>query len=523
MAVFPLTTVASSPTQSVSLGWSPPGGTAVGYNIYYGVTSGNYTNIVSAGVSTNVNIAGLANGSTYYFAATSVDSSGVESDFSNEASYAVPSALPHISAISNQTITVNAVAPSLAFTVSDAYMNASNLVVTATSSNPALVPVANVVVSGSGSNRVIQLSPLLNQSGTTTISVIVNDKQGDIATNTFLLTVVPNQPPTINPISAIVLPQNAGPQTVTLTGLGPGSPTEVQALTITATSSNPSLIPIPVVNYTDPSSTATLTFTPVANATGTSFIGITVNDAQTQSNITTKRFLVTVELSQTITINPIGQHKAGTGPFAVTATASSGLPVSLNVASGHATVSGNMVTTTGWGWVTIGASQAGNSTYAPAPAATQSFYVVPPTNAIDVGTPMADGSFQMPFYGIPGKTYTLQASTDAHHWQNLNTFLCTNSPQNVSDPAASSYATRFYRMAMMGPHPTVTFPAKPMSTNGFTLNIGGPISSNFVVETSADLVHWQPLTNFISSGSPTVITDPSAKGVPLRYYRAYVH
>lgn len=518
--LIPQTIPAAVPTQTVNLGWTPPGGTAATYNVYYGVSSGTYTNIISAGANTNLSVPGLVGGSTYYFAATSVDSSGVESDFSNEASYAVPSPMPLISAMSNQVMTVNAIAPAVFFTVTDPYMNPSSLVVTATSSNPALVPAANILLSGSGSNRVVQAKPLANLSGTTTITILANDNQGDIATNTFLLTVVPNQPPTINPINPMVLPENAGPQTVTLTGLGPGSPTEVQPLTITATSSNPSLIPTPVINYTDPSSTATLSFTPVTGATGSATVTVNVDDGQTQNHITSRRLFVTVELSQTITMSPIGQHHAGAAPFAVTATASSGLPVTFNVVSGHATVNGDMVTETGWGWVTIGASQAGNSSYAPAANVTQSFFIVPPTNAIGAGAAMPDGTFQMPFYGIPGKTYTLEASTDGRHWQNQFSFLCTNTPQNIIDAAAANYAQRFYRLAIVGPYPAVGFPGK--STNGFTLTIAGPISSNYVVQVSTNLANWQTLTNFKSTASPTTILDTAGKSMTRRYYRAYV-
>lgn len=70
---------------SVTLTWSPSiDPTVVGYKIYYGVASGVYTNSVDVGNVTNYTITGLADDTTYYFAATSYDSNGVESDFSNE-------------------------------------------------------------------------------------------------------------------------------------------------------------------------------------------------------------------------------------------------------------------------------------------------------------------------------------------------------------------------------------------------------------------------------------------------------
>ncbi len=78
---------------------------------------------------------------------------------------------------------------------------------------------------------------------------------------------------------------------------------------------------------------------------------------------------------QTITFPAIPNHVYGDAPFALTATASSGLAVSYSVVSGPATVSGSTVTLTGIGTVTIQATQAGNTTYAAATPVSQSFLV----------------------------------------------------------------------------------------------------------------------------------------------------
>lgn len=86
----------------VGLGWTWPGDdTIVGYNIYYGGESGNYTNTLDVpGVwSTNTIVTGLATNVTYYFAATTYNSSGVQSPFSNEvfgfgSTNAIPTGLP---------------------------------------------------------------------------------------------------------------------------------------------------------------------------------------------------------------------------------------------------------------------------------------------------------------------------------------------------------------------------------------------------------------------------------------------
>ena len=78
------------PGQSVTLTWNQSRDpTVVGYNIYYGGASGNYTNTLPAGNVTNITVSGLVEGTTYYFAATTYNSSGVQGPFSSELSYTV--------------------------------------------------------------------------------------------------------------------------------------------------------------------------------------------------------------------------------------------------------------------------------------------------------------------------------------------------------------------------------------------------------------------------------------------------
>gem|GEM_PF-855831 len=77
--------------QSVTLAWDKsPDLNVVGYNIYYGVASGTYTNHVDAGNATNRTIPGLVEGRTYFFAATAYNTTDLESVFSNETGYTVP-------------------------------------------------------------------------------------------------------------------------------------------------------------------------------------------------------------------------------------------------------------------------------------------------------------------------------------------------------------------------------------------------------------------------------------------------
>ena len=89
---------------------------------------------------------------------------------------------------------------------------------------------------------------------------------------------------------------------------------------------------------------------------------------------------------QTITFPSLGAKTFGDPAFAVNATSSSGLPVSFAIASGPATIAGNLVTITGAGTVTVRASAAGGNNgginYRPASDVDQSFNVSPASQTI---------------------------------------------------------------------------------------------------------------------------------------------
>src|SRR5206468_1709044 len=69
----------------------------------------------------------------------------------------------------------------------------------------------------------------------------------------------------------------SGPQTINLTGITPGG-TEAQNLLVFALASNPTLLTTPGVSYLSPSSTGSLTFSPLPNANGTASVSVVVRD-----------------------------------------------------------------------------------------------------------------------------------------------------------------------------------------------------------------------------------------------------
>ncbi|HEU0011893.1 MAG TPA: hypothetical protein VFT34_18910 [Verrucomicrobiae bacterium] len=114
-----------------------------------------------------------------------------------------------------------------------------------------------------------------------------------LAGNPWIPSALANNPPTLNAIPDQTFNEDAGDQVLLLAGISSGAPEEQQTLTVTAVSSNPSLIPAPAVQYTSPNSTGTLLLRPAADAFGTATITVIVNDGQPADNIVARSFFVT--------------------------------------------------------------------------------------------------------------------------------------------------------------------------------------------------------------------------------------
>jgi O-glycosyl hydrolase len=178
------------------------------------------------------------------------------------------------------------------------------LTLTATSSNTTVIPNSGLSFNYTSDNYEGQLNitPVSGQSGTATITVTVTDNGEtsfggvNTAIMSFTATVYKtyNFPPTIDSISTV----NAFtgiPVTVNLTGISDSINTG-GSLTITATSGTTSVVPNPTVNYSQGSTTGTLTLTP--SSAGSSVITVTVanNGGNANNNgntFTTMKFTVT--------------------------------------------------------------------------------------------------------------------------------------------------------------------------------------------------------------------------------------
>lgn len=153
----------------------------------------------------------------------------------------------------------------------------------------------------------VTYTPNANFSGSDAFDFEVDDGNGGTGTATVSITVSPtNDPPTVDPSAdpAAIL-EDAGSQTVNLTGISAGPGEASQPLQVTAVSVNPGLVPDPTVTYTSPSATGALSFTPVANASGTVDITVTVTDGGLDNNLATPGDNGTTSDLFQVVVNPV--------------------------------------------------------------------------------------------------------------------------------------------------------------------------------------------------------------------------
>jgi hypothetical protein len=154
--------------------------------------------------------------------------------------------------------------------------------------------------------------------------------------------------------------------------------------------------------------------TPAASLTEDVNYNVASGDlVQNQANSTVTVTTSSATRSQTITFGAPGNHTFGDASFSISATASSGLTVSLaSTTSAVCSVSGNTVTLVAAGVCEIAASQAGNSTYAPASNVYRSFTVAGPVTQFTVTAPAtatAGSAFNLTVTAVDQSGYTVTA------------------------------------------------------------------------------------------------------------------
>ncbi len=298
---------------NVPLVWDPSADANVaGYRIYYGLSSHNYTSSFDVGKVTSATITLPSGTRTYYFAATTYDATGAESDYSNEATYTPPTPVtytpPTLSPLSSLSIAENAGGQTV--NLSGITLGTGTaLSLTASSSNPALIPNPGVVYTSPSASGSLTFTPVQNQFGTATITVTADNgqPQNNVVVRTFVVTVVPPvQPPTLDAIGNVTLAYSSAGQTVNLTGVTAGLGSGNTRLTISAKSSDARTVPSPRVSYVNGAATASLLVKPAANVSGTAVITVTASTGGKSGISVSQNFTVTVLPNRPPTLDGIG-------------------------------------------------------------------------------------------------------------------------------------------------------------------------------------------------------------------------
>ena len=449
--------------QSVTLTWNPSSATNIaGYKIYFGPASHNYTNVVVVGNTTTATISGLAAGTTYYFAATTFDSAGNESTFSNEANYVVPLNTPTITVLPTaspitygQTLASSGLSGgmastsgSFAFTTPGLAPDAgtANVAVTftPTDTNDYTTATATVVVAVNQALAVVTLGDL-NQSydGTAKVVSVTTSPAGlNVGLTYNASSTVPTNAGSYVVVATVNDPNYAGSVTNTLV-IGQATATVMlgnlnQSYDGTAKLVSVTTLPAGLnvgVTY-DASSTAP------TNA-GSYVVVATVNDPNYTGN-TTNILMVNPALAW-LSLTNLVQTYDGTAKPVTASTTPRNLAVVLTydgssnapVAAGSYLVVGTIVDTNYQGSTTNTLS---------INLATPMITTLQPATLTSAAR--SGGQFSFTVAGLTGQQYVVQASTNLIDWDSVQT---NTAPFVFTDTAASNFNQRFYRTYCLAP------------------------------------------------------------------------
>jgi parallel beta-helix repeat protein len=200
--------------------------------------------------------------------------------------------------------------------------------------------------------------------------------------------------------------------------------------------------------------------------------------------------------NQVITFPDIADKTYGDAPFTLNATSTSGLTVKYRVVSGPATISGNIVTLTGVGSVTIEASQIGNSTYKPAKVVNQGFYVWPSKSQTITFTPIPDKKYgDAPFA--------------------LNATASSGLP--VSFQVISGLATVSGNIVTINSTAVTTIIIEATQSGNTTYKPAIPVRQSFTVSKSTQTISFSQPTDKSYGDAPFALNATVSSGLPVSY------
>lgn len=363
-----------------------------------------------------------------------------------------------------------------------------HLTVTAISSNPALIPNPTVTYTDGDATGSLAFTPATYASGIATITVTVHDDGldyyddgTDTFSRSFTVTVTPvNHAPTLGAIAnpADIL-ENAGVQTIALSGITAGPADSGQTLTVTASSSNPALIPDPTVTYTSPAATGSLTYAPVSGQSGTATITVTVRDNGGGADTATQSFTVTViPVNDPPTLDPIAD------PAAIRANSGAQVIALTGISAGY--LESQHVTIT---------AVSDNTALIPNPSVT---------------------------YTSPGTAGSLRYTPVAHASGTAHVTVTVQDDGGTANGGIDTFIQTFTVTVSAGPAPAPALTIAPRTGGGVTVQLTGEANLTYTLYVSTDLVTWTALTTATTdvNGVATIEDSTAPAEGAARFYRA---
>jgi uncharacterized repeat protein (TIGR01451 family) len=201
--------------------------------------------------------------------------------------------------------------------------------------------------------------------------------------------------------------------------------------------------------------------------------------------------------SQSISFSPLQNQAFGTAPFAVSATASSGQPVSFNsqTTTGVCTVSGSTVTLVNVGTCTVQATQAGSSDWAAATPVNQSFQVTQGSQTISF-SPLQNQAFGTSLFAVSA---TASSGQPVSFNSQTTTGVCTVSGSTVTLVAVG----------------TCTIQATQSGTANWSA--ATPVNQSFQVTQGSQTISFSPLQNQAFGTSPFTVSATASSGQPVSF------
>ncbi|MEO5333424.1 MAG: tandem-95 repeat protein [Magnetococcus sp. YQC-5] len=204
------------------------------------------------------------------------------------------SIMASLSGIADQTINEDEKTGTIAFTTGDTDPASTNFAVTASSSNTALIPNANLVLTGTGSSRNLVVTPAANQAGSAVITVTATSGNPVefTSTKTFNMAVAPVNDAPVATNGTLTTNEDTA-YTGTLSATDSDSTTLTYSIVTPPTKGS-----ITITN----AATGAFTYTPTLNVNGSDSFTFKVNDGALDSNIAT----------MTVTVTPVNDAPVAT-------------------------------------------------------------------------------------------------------------------------------------------------------------------------------------------------------------------